>query len=136
MIKISAQSWLTIGALLATIATVGSLYFSELLGLTPCDLCWYQRVFMYPLVPLLGIAAFNDRPEIHTTAFTLTIPGAAIAAYHSTIQRLGGRAICTLDGGCTTIQYELFGLTIPNMAFLVFSSITMVVLAARTSKCR
>ncbi|MGR5922655.1 disulfide bond formation protein B [Bacillus pacificus] len=41
---------------ISLIATCGSLYFSEILGFTPCNLCWYQRIFMYPLIFLIIIA--------------------------------------------------------------------------------
>ncbi len=47
----------------AGVATAGSLYFSEVLGLVLCDLCWYQRILMYPLVVVLGVAAWENRPE-------------------------------------------------------------------------
>ena len=43
----------------ALIATLGSLYFSEVKGFIPCDLCWYQRIFMYPLAVILGIAVYR-----------------------------------------------------------------------------
>ncbi|MCL7416529.1 MAG: disulfide bond formation protein B [Halalkalicoccus sp.] len=130
MARIGSRGWLALGTLVAAIATAGSLSFSEVLGLVPCDLCWYQRVFMYPLVPILGIAAFENRPEIAPTALALTVPGATVAAYHSAIQRVGTGA-CTVGGGCTTIQYELFGFSIPNMALLAFLLVIGTVLAAR-----
>ena len=44
----------------ALVATLGSLYLSEVLGYRPCKLCWYQRIAMYPLALMLGIAAFRD----------------------------------------------------------------------------
>lgn len=130
MRRIHSQGWLAVGALLAVVATAGSLYFSEVLGLVPCDLCWYQRVFMYPLVPVLGVAAIENRPAVYPTAFALIVPGAGIATYHSAIQRLGGGS-CTVGGGCTTIQYELLGLSIPNLALVAFVLIAVAVLTAR-----
>ncbi|KYH27619.1 disulfide formation protein [Halalkalicoccus paucihalophilus] len=132
MRRLGSREWLAIGTLVAAIATAGSLYFSEILGLVPCDLCWYQRVFMYPLVLVLGIAAFEDRPEIAPTALAFAIPGAMIAAYHSAIQRVGTGA-CTVGGGCTSIQYELLGLSIPNMALLAFVLVAITMFAAGRS---
>jgi disulfide bond formation protein DsbB len=130
MRPIGSREWLALGTLFALVATLGSLYFSEVLGLVPCELCWYQRVFMYPLVPVLGFAAIEDRPGVYPTALALSVPGGAIAAYHSAIQRLGDGA-CTVGGGCTTIQYELLGLSIPNMALLAFVLVICAVFAAR-----
>lgn len=130
MRQLGSREWLALGTLVASVATVGSLYFSEVLGLIPCELCWYQRIFMYPLVPVLGIAAIENRPEVYRTALALAIPGAGIAAYHSAIQRLG-EGSCSIGSGCTTIQYELLGLSIPNMALLAFVLVSVAVLAAR-----
>ncbi|MFC6904896.1 disulfide bond formation protein B [Halalkalicoccus tibetensis] len=130
MHRFGSREWLALGTLLAAVATAGSLYFSEVLGLVPCELCWYQRIFMYPLVPILGIAALEGNPRIAPTAMALAIPGATVAAYHSAIQRVGEGA-CTVGGGCTTIQYELLGLSIPNMALTAFLLVIGAVLAAR-----
>ena len=129
MRRLGSREWLALGTLIAVVATAGSLYFSEVLGLIPCELCWYQRIFMYPLVPVLGIAAIEDRPEVYRTALALAIPGAGIAAYHSAIQRLG-EGSCSI-GSCTTIQYELLGLSIPNMALVAFVLVSLVMIAVR-----
>ncbi|MFC7006545.1 disulfide bond formation protein B [Halalkalicoccus salilacus] len=130
MRRLGSREWLALGTLVAAVATAGSLYFSEVLGLIPCELCWYQRIFMYPLVPVLGIAAIENRPEVYRTALALAIPGAGIAAYHSAIQRLG-QGSCSIGSGCTTIQYELLGLSIPNMALVAFVLVGLAMLAAR-----
>ncbi|MDL5361832.1 disulfide bond formation protein B [Halalkalicoccus sp. NIPERK01] len=130
MRRLGSREWLALGTLVAAVATAGSLYFSEVLGLVPCELCWYQRIFMYPLVPVVGIAAVENRPGIYPTALALAIPGATIAAYHSAIQRVG-EGTCTVGGGCTTIQYELLGLSIPNMALLAFLLVIAAVIAGR-----
>lgn len=130
MRRIDTRVWLTAGTLVAAIATAGSLYLSEVLGLTPCELCWCQRIFMYPLVVVLGIAAIEDCPGVYRTTLALTIPGGAIAAYHSAIQRLGNGA-CTVGGGCTSIQYDVLGLSIPNLALIAFVLVSVAVLAIR-----
>ena len=117
-----------------TIATGGSLYFSEVMGLSPCELCWIQRVGMYPLVVLLGVAVYENRSDVWRTALPLSAGGGIVAAYHSYLQRAstGG---CSLDGRCGSIQYELFGvLSIPNLSLLAFTIITFVlVVVARQS---
>ena len=130
MRRIDSRTWLALGTSFALVATAGSLYFSEVLGLVPCELCWYQRIFMYPLVVVLGVAAIEDRPGVHRTALALSVPGAGVAAYHSAIQRLG-EGSCSIGSGCTTIQYELLGLSIPNMALIAFVLVTAAALAAR-----
>jgi disulfide bond formation protein DsbB len=130
MRRLDSREWLALGTLVAAVATAGSLYFSEVLGLIPCELCWYQRVFLYPLVLVLGIATIENRPEVHRTALALAVPGAGVAAYHSAIQRLGGGS-CSIGSGCTSIQFELLGLSIPNMALIAFVLVIGAVLAAR-----
>lgn len=128
MRRIDARGWLAAGTLVAVIATAGSLYLSEGLGLVPCDLCWYQHVFMYPLVVVLGIAAIEDRPGVYRTTLALSIPGGVIAANHSAIQRVGS-GTCTV-GGCGSIQYEVLGLSVPNLALVAFALVIAAVLAA------
>lgn len=109
---------------IALIATLGSLYAQYGMGLWPCDLCWYQRIFMYPLVVILGVAAVERRTTVYSIALPLSIFGGGIATYHSLLQRttLNGGACTGL--GCSTIQYELFGvLTLPNLALIAFALI-------------
>ena len=60
----------------------GSLYFSEVADFMPCTLCWYQRIAMYPLVLLLGIAAFRRDRAIRLYVVPLAVVGAAISIYH------------------------------------------------------
>lgn len=109
--------------LVASVATAGSLYFSEVLGLYPCDLCWVQRIGMYPLVVVLGVAAYEDRIGVWRTVLPLSVAGGAVAAYHSWIQ-LTPSSSCTIGGGCEAVQFELFGLlSIPNLSLLAFGMI-------------
>ena len=68
------------GTVVAGVATVGSLYFSEVLGLIPCELCWYQRILMYPLVLVVGVGALENRLGVYRTALPLSVAGTAVAA--------------------------------------------------------
>ncbi|MCL9815142.1 disulfide bond formation protein B [Natranaeroarchaeum aerophilus] len=122
---VETRQYLAAGTLVAAISTAGSLYFSRGMGLTPCDLCWYQRIFMYPLVVILVIGAYQRNDSLAPIVLSLSVPGALLAAYHSYIQyATGGVGSCTVGGGCTAVQYELLGLSIPNMALLGFLLIT------------
>ena len=115
--------------LVAAVATAGSLWFSLGLGLVPCLLCWYQRILMYPLVVVLGVASVEDRPGVWRTALPLSALGTAIAAYHSYLQVAPSPGTtCTVDGhSCVTIQYTLLGglLTIPRLSLVAFSLLTV-----------
>ncbi|ELZ22482.1 disulfide bond formation protein dsbb [Halosimplex carlsbadense 2-9-1] len=117
---------LAAGALVALVATAGSLYLSEGMGLVPCELCWYQRVLMYPLVVVFGVALVEGRPGVYRTVLPLSTLGVAVAAYHSWLQiAAGGR--CGLGGGCAAVQLRVVGLTIPNLSLIAFGLITATV---------
>jgi disulfide bond formation protein DsbB len=119
------RSILLVCALIASVATGGSLYFSEVMGLYPCDLCWIQRIAMYPLVVVFAVAAYEDRLAVWRTALPLSVGGGLVAAYHSVIQ-LTPASSCSV-GGCGNVQFELFGmLSIPNLSLSAFAIITAV----------
>ena len=119
--RLSARQWLAAGTVVAIVATVGSLTFSLGYGYIPCDLCWYQRILMYPLVVVLGVAAYENRPGVYRTVLPLALVGTTIAGYHSVIQRTGS-SVCSFGGGCTAIQWQVpgIGLSIPNLSLLAF----------------
>jgi disulfide bond formation protein DsbB len=113
----------------AATATAGSLYFSEIGHLVPCTLCWYQRIAMYPLALILGVAAWRGDPGIRRYAIPLAAIGAAVSTYHIALQRLPGlpSGTCSLDVPCSAIELERFGfVTIPVMALIGFVSIIVV----------
>ncbi len=124
------RSVLILCTLLAAIATAGSLHFSEVMGLYPCELCWLQRIAMYPLVVVFAVAAYENRLGVWRTALPLSVGGGFVSAYHSYLQSTPSTT-CTVGGGCESVQFELFGLlSIPNLALLAFASITAVLSAA------
>lgn len=120
----------------AATATLGSLYLSEIVHLIPCTYCWYQRIAMYPLVVLLGIAAWRKDHNIRMYVATLAVIGAAISTYHRLIQAfpdLGGSA-CSTGVPCTAAYFELFGfVTIPYMALSAFLLILTLLAADRAN---
>lgn len=115
----------------AVVATAGSLFFSLGLGLTPCELCWYQRVLMYPLVVVLGVAALDGDERVWRTALPLSTLGTVVAAYHSYLQvnpDIGG--VCGVGGGCAAVLYPMAGglLTIPRLSLVAFLLVTAALL--------
>jgi len=126
----STRGVLALSTLVAAVATVGSLFFSLGLGLVPCELCWYQRILMYPLVVVLGVAAIEDRAGVYRTALPLSLFGLVVSSYHVYLQvfpSVGGT--CSLGGGCASIQYPMLGglLTIPRLALVAFLLVTVLV---------
>jgi disulfide bond formation protein DsbB len=124
---------LPLATAVATVATAGSLYLSEVAGYVPCTLCWYQRIAMYPLVIVLGVAAWRRDRGVWRTALPIALIGAAIAVWHIAIERnpsLGGA--CDPAAPCSLLWVNEFGfLTLPTMALIGFVTIAVLSLAAR-----
>ncbi|MEK7584134.1 MAG: disulfide oxidoreductase [Patescibacteria group bacterium] len=119
--------------LIALIAMGGSLYYSEIVGLTPCLLCWYQRIAMYPIVVLSLVGLLKRDPMLPRYVLPLSIMGALIAAYQYILQRLSARGTvniitpCAVGGtSCATIDLQYFGfITIPFMSLVAFILIAL-----------
>ncbi len=111
-------------------ATLGSLFFSEVLGFTPCVLCWYQRIFWYPLVIILPIAINRADTTIRAYIYGLVIPGSIIALYHTLLnwhvipETL---APCKAGVSCLTKYINWFGfINIPFLSLLGFLTILFI----------
>jgi len=118
--------------LLATLAMCGSLWYSEIIGYEPCRLCWYQRIFMYPIV-LIGILAIaKEDLQALFYAKGLAMVGALIAIFHIVEQRLPQAGLSCGSVGqatsCDSLWVNAFGLiTIPTMAATIFVAIILVI---------
>lgn len=113
--------------LVASVATVGSLYFSLGLGLVPCELCWYQRILMYPLVVVGGVAMLERRAAVWKTILPLSLGGVAVASYHVYLQVTPAAAgSCGIGGGCAAVLYPMLGglLTIPRLSLVAFALVS------------
>jgi disulfide bond formation protein DsbB len=119
----------------AATSMAGSLYLSEVAGFVPCALCWFQRIAMYPLVLILGIAAVRGDPGVTRYAAPVAFVGALISIWHIGVERLPGlpSGACSLEAPCDLIYIERFGfVTIPTMALFGFLAIlTLLLVYAR-----
>ena len=126
----------TMAFAVALVCTLGSLYLSEVAHYVPCKLCWYQRIAMYPLVPILLVALLRKDNRVAAYVLPLTIIGGLISTYHVLLERfpeLEGVSSCDPVNPCSAILLERFGyLTIPTMALSGFALITVLVLVARS----
>jgi disulfide bond formation protein DsbB len=106
-------------------ATLGSLYFSEVLRLQPCELCWYQRICMYPLVLLLAVGLSSPGAQIRRYTLPLVVTGWIVAGYHNLLYyNLLGEGVTTCANGisCTSRQIQWFGfVTIPLLSLTAFT---------------
>ncbi len=126
--------------LLASVAMLGSLFFSEVMGHPPCVLCWYQRICMYPLVLILPAGLFPFDRNIVRYTLPLALLGSLIAMFHLLLaagvipESIGP---CIQGIPCTEVQVIWFGfLTIPLLSVLSFLLITALLILAhmRSSK--
>lgn len=121
--------------LVAVVATLGSLYYSEIAGFIPCELCWYQRILMYPLSIILGIGAFYDEHAIKKYVLPLSILGMLVSTFHYMEQKIPGFAElkpCTKGVPCSAQYINWFGfVTIPFLALIGFTLITVLLLVFR-----
>jgi disulfide bond formation protein DsbB len=114
---------LTAAWAVALLAAAGSLYFSESANYIPCTLCWYQRIAMYPLVLILGIAIFRRDIDVRIYAIPLAAVGAVIATYHWFLERFPelDYGACSSGIPCTQKWFEEFGfVTLPMLALVAF----------------
>lgn len=80
-----AWRWLVAAWVVALAATLAALFLGEVMGMTPCLLCWYQRIAMFPMAIILGIAAFADDRRGAVYALPFAVAGAALGAYHTAL---------------------------------------------------
>lgn len=103
-------------------ATAGSLYYSEVVGFIPCQLCWIQRIFMYSLAAILVVAAIRRDTGIWVYGVALATLGFGVSVYHVWIQAAGSETqFCTLEAPCSERHIWDFGfVSIPFMAMSAF----------------
>ncbi|MFW5933402.1 MAG: disulfide bond formation protein B [Actinomycetota bacterium] len=138
LVRRRIPGWLDVAALptataIAAVATGGSLFMSEVANYAPCTLCWYQRIAMYPLVIVLGVAALRGDRQVWRTSLPLAAIGAAVSIWHIAIENnpaLGGA--CDPVAPCSIIWVREFGfLTLPTMALIGFVSTALLSLVVR-----
>ncbi len=122
---------LALVALVASVATAGSLYLSDGAHLVPCRLCWYQRTMMYPLAVILVVAAIRRDWSIRPYAITLALIGATISTWHVLVEwnpGLESSTSCDPTNPCSALPLARYAgyLSIPTMAGSAFVLIALV----------
>ncbi len=131
------RAWLpTFGAwMIALTSTLGALFIGEVMGQAPCDLCWHQRAFMFPLAVLLAVAAFRSDGRAWFYAAPLAAIGWLIAAFHNLLYfKVIPTAIkpCGQGPSCSGDGMILFGaLPIPLLSLAAFTAIIILLLIVR-----
>jgi len=135
-------AWLLVFSawLVAAVATLGALFMSEIMGFAPCVLCWYQRIFMFPLVLILALGLFPFDPKVLRYALPLATMGLLVAGFHVllTVGVIPETLAPCRDGiPCKALQIEWFGfVTIPLLSFFAFLALNLLLISAylKTSK--
>ena len=138
--QIDNRRWLLIFAswLVATVSSIGSLFFSEVMDLVPCVLCWYQRIFMFPLAIILLVGLYPLDKRVVNYALPIAIIGLLFTLYHCLLY-FGfipeNLQPCSQGVSCADEGMELFGfLPIPLLSLASFSLIIFFLLTSRFSK--
>ena len=118
--------------LVASIATLGSLFFSEFMDFIPCTMCWYQRIFMYPLVFIFFMNLLQSDENVFKYATPLALIGFGFSFYHNLLMwGIISEDIvpCKYGVPCSTEYFEYFGfINIPFLALMAFSLILVLLL--------
>ncbi|MDB5194394.1 MAG: disulfide bond formation protein DsbB [Parcubacteria group bacterium] len=127
---------LGLGLLVSLLAVGGSLFYSNVVGFVPCDLCWWQRIFIYPqLVLFLTALKFKDR-GVFKYSWRLAVLGTIVSLYHSYVQVSGSSLLpCSATASCTKVYVMAFNyVTIPSMALTVGVYFLLLALISRTNE--
>lgn len=136
------KSWLSEYSLylswaIALVSLVGSLYFSEIMGIAPCILCWFQRIAMYPLVIIIAIGIIRKDKAVSAYVLPLSIIGVVVALYQNLlVWRVISETLapCTLGVSCVTQSFVVLNfITIPLLSLVSFVLITGLMFIHRSA---
>ena len=118
--------------LIALAATMAALFIGEVMGMTPCVLCWYQRILMFPLAVILALAAFSSDRRGATYAMPFALGGLLMSLYHSALVSgwvAQSLVPCGTGPSCSQQNLEILGgVQIPWLAFAAFLAITTLLI--------
>lgn len=111
--------------IVALVATLGSLYYSEIAGFNPCNLCWWQRIFIYPQTLLLGLAYFRKDNRVIDYSLTLIGIGTLFSLYHNYIYyTTKATSLCSLSVSC--VQKYIVGLNYISIPLMALSALLLM----------
>jgi disulfide bond formation protein DsbB len=137
-LNLVSRNVLWIGLFVSSASVVLSLYYSDIVGFAPCILCWYQRIFMYPLVPIFILALVKKDRRIIDYALLLSILGLLVAIYHNLVYYFNLSDLPCAAYGISCVQRfvsEVGGyVSIPMMSLTGFLFLTTVLLVSRINR--
>jgi disulfide bond formation protein DsbB len=136
----SSRQWALLFSawLIALVSTLGALFSSEIMGLEPCVLCWYQRIAMFPLALMLTVALLPFDTRVVRYALPLALVGAVTAAYHTLlVWGLVPKDLvpCGQGPSCAEVKFELLGfITLPLLSLTAFVLIAILLWILKSRK--
>jgi len=122
--------------LVALFASLAVLFIGEVMGQTPCNLCWFQRAFMFPLAIVLGVASLRADTAVWRYALPLAVGGLLVSAFHSLLylgvipERI---TPCSQGVSCTSASMTILGgLPLPLLGLAAFGAIAALLLITRS----
>ena len=119
---------LWLGLIVSLTAVLGSLFYSNIVGFPPCNLCWWQRIFIYPQLVLFLVAVKTSDFKVFRYSVPLAVVASIISIYHMFVQ-MGGNSIlpCSATASCAKLYVYAFGyITIPSMALTISVAILLL----------
>ena len=127
-IALIRDNYVALILVVSAIATIGSLSLSEVLGFVPCKLCWYQRIFMYPISIISFIGVIKNDDSIKKYILPISIIGFVIALYHVLLQMFPTILECSDEvAKCSAVEFAQYGyITIPVMSLTAFALVIVI----------
>ena len=132
---VPAETFILLAWLIALVATLGALFIGEVMGQVPCNLCWHQRAFMFPLTVILTIASYRGDTSVWRYGLPLAVIGGLIAGFHAlTYAGLLPTAIepCGEGPSCSGANMTIAGvLPLPYLSLAAFVGVLILLTLAR-----
>ncbi len=124
--------------LIASTATLGSLFFSEIMQFVPCSMCWYQRIFMYPLVLIFLLNLLYPDDKVFKYAISLVVTGLLLSIYHNLLMwDIIPESIvpCVSGVPCSTEYINWFGfITIPFLSLIAYCMLFVLLILGKKNE--
>jgi len=131
-VRLAGKFAMPLAFLIVVFATLGSLFYSDIAGFAPCNLCWFARILMYPLVVVFGVELFQKKEAAHVSGLIFSGIGVVLSLYQYLAQTLSIPLNCGAEetgASCSEIFFTFFGyVTIPMMTLTAFVLIFMLMI--------
>ncbi len=130
------KDYLALGFVVSLAAVLGSLFYSSIVGFPPCDLCWWQRVFLFPQFVIFAVALKKKDKNVYRYSLVLSFISILISLYNIYVQTTGNSLIpCSAVESCTKVYVMAFNyVTIPSMALTIGAYLILLGLIARNNE--